>query len=234
GKELVALAIHKMSPVSQQRFAICNCSALVDTLLESTLFGHIRGAFTGAMDTRPGLFEYATGGTVFLDEVGETSLQMQSKLLRVIQNREIQRVGSPEVRRVDVRLIAATNRDLRTEVLAGRFREDLFYRLSTIQINVPNLMERLEDIPMLVQFFLKKYNQAYGKQCMGLTRRAQTVLLQHSWPGMSESWRMSFPEPQFDPLECSLMWTTCRSSSANAPCGRTQAEKNGGHCRLRR
>jgi DNA-binding NtrC family response regulator len=183
GKELVALAIHKMSPVSQQRFAICNCSALVDTLLESTLFGHIRGAFTGAMDTRPGLFEYATGGTVFLDEVGETSLQMQSKLLRVIQNREIQRVGSPEVRRVDVRLIAATNRDLRTEVLAGRFREDLFYRLSTIQINVPNLVERLEDIPMLVQFFLKKYNQAYGKQCMGLTRRAQTVLLQHSWPG---------------------------------------------------
>ena len=183
GKELVALAIHKMSPVSQQRFAICNCSALVETLLESQLFGHIRGAFTGATDTRPGLFEYATGGTVFLDEVGETSLQMQSKLLRVIQNREIQRVGSPEVRRVDVRLIAATNRDLRAEVLAGRFREDLFYRLSTIQIVIPNLVERLDDVPMLAQFFLKKYNQAYGKQIMGLTRRAQTVLLQHSWPG---------------------------------------------------
>jgi DNA-binding NtrC family response regulator len=183
GKELVAQAIHQMSPVSQQRFAICNCSALVDTLLESQLFGHVRGAFTGATDTRPGLFEYANGGTVFLDEVGETSLPMQSKLLRVIQNREIQRVGSPEPRRVDVRLIAATNRDLRAEVLAGRFREDLFYRLSTIQIHVPSLVERLEDIPLLVQFFLKKYNLAYNKQIQGLTRRAQTLLLQHGWPG---------------------------------------------------
>lgn len=183
GKELVAMSIHQMSPVSQQRFAICNCSALVDTLLESQLFGHIRGSFTGATDTRPGLFEYANGGTVFLDEVGETSLQMQAKLLRVIQNREIQRVGSPEVRKVEVRLIAATNRDLRAEVLAGRFREDLFYRLSTIQIRVPSLVERLEDVPLLVQFFLNKYNHAYNKQILGLTRRAQTVLLQHGWPG---------------------------------------------------
>jgi len=183
GKELVAQALHQMSPVSQQRFAICNCSALVDTLLESQLFGHVRGSFTGATDTRPGLFEYANGGTVFLDEVGETSLAMQSKLLRVIQNREIQRVGSPEVRHVDVRLIAATNRDLRAEVLAGRFREDLYYRLSTIQIRVPALVERLEDISLLVQFFLKKYNRAYNKQIQGLTRRAQTVLLQHAWPG---------------------------------------------------
>ena len=183
GKELVARAIHQMSPVAQQRFAVCNCSALVDTLLESQLFGHIRGAFTGATDTRAGLFEYASGGTVFLDEVSEMSLAMQAKLLRVIQNREIQRVGSPEVRRVEVRLIAATNRDLRAEVLAGHFREDLFYRLSTIQIRVPSLAERLEDIPILVQFFLKKYNEAYGKRILGLTRRAQAVLLQHAWPG---------------------------------------------------
>ncbi len=183
GKELVAKAIHKMSPVAQQRFAICNCSAMVDTLLESQLFGHVRGSFTGATDTRPGLFEYANNGTVFLDEVGETSLAMQSKLLRVIQNREIQRVGSPEVRHVEVRLVAATNRDLRAEVLAGRFREDLFYRLSTIQIRIPSLTERLDDIPLLIQFFVKKYNAAYNKQIQGLTRRAQTVLLQHSWPG---------------------------------------------------
>jgi len=183
GKELVAQAIHQMSPVAQQRFAICNCSAMVDTLLESQLFGHVRGAFTGATDTRAGLFEYANGGTVFLDEVGETSLPMQAKLLRVIQNREIQRVGAPEVRRVDVRLIAATNRDLRAEVLAGRFREDLFYRLSTIQVRVPSLIERLEDIPLLIQFFLKKYNQAYSKKIQGLTRRTQAVLLQHAWPG---------------------------------------------------
>jgi DNA-binding NtrC family response regulator len=183
GKELVARAIHQISPVSQQRLAVCNCSAMVDTLLESQLFGHVRGAFTGATETRPGLFEYANGGTVFLDEVGETSLPMQAKLLRVIQNREIQRVGSPEVKQVNVRLIAATNRDLRAEVLAGRFREDLFYRLSPIQIRIPSLSERLEDIPLLVQFFLKKYNEAYGKKISGLTRRAQAVLLQHAWPG---------------------------------------------------
>jgi DNA-binding NtrC family response regulator len=171
GKELIARALHHMSPVGQERFAVCNCSALVDTLLESQLFGHVRGAFTGATDTRPGLFEYANGGAVFLDEVGETSLQMQAKLLRVIQNREIQRVGSPEVRHVDVRLIAATNRDLRAEVLAGRFRED------------PGLQERTEDIPILIQHFLKKYSQAYSKPFQGLTRRAQIALLQHDWPG---------------------------------------------------
>jgi len=183
GKELVARAIHQISPVSQQKLAVCNCSALVDTLLESQLFGHMRGAFTGATDTRPGLFEYANEGTVFLDEVSETSLAMQAKLLRVIQNREIQRVGSPEVRQINVRMIAATNRDLRAEVLAGRFREDLYYRLSSIQIRIPPLAERLEDIPLLVQFFLKKYTAAYGKDIAGLTRRAQTVLLQHPWPG---------------------------------------------------
>jgi DNA-binding NtrC family response regulator len=183
GKELIARSLHQMSPASQERFAVCNCSAMVDTLLESQLFGHVRGSFTGATDTRPGLFEYANNGTVFLDEVGETSLAMQAKLLRVIQNREIQRVGSPEVKKVDVRLVAATNRDLRAEVLAGRFREDLFYRLSTIEIRVPGLTERPEDIPLLVQHFVKKYGQAYNKPFQGLTRRAQIVLLQHNWPG---------------------------------------------------
>jgi transcriptional regulator with PAS, ATPase and Fis domain len=183
GKELVARALHHMSPVAQQRFAICNCSALVDTLLESQLFGHIRGSFTGATDTRPGLFEYANGGSVFLDEIGETSMAMQAKLLRVIQNREIQRVGSPEVKKVDVRVVAATNRDLRAEVLAGRFREDLFYRLNTVELRVPGLAERPEDIPILIQFFLKKYSEAYNKTLHGLSRRAQVVLLNHDWPG---------------------------------------------------
>ena len=183
GKELVARALHQLSPVAQQRFAVCNCSALVDTLLESQLFGHVRGSFTGATDTRPGLFEFANNGTVFLDEIGETSLQMQAKLLRVIQNREIQRVGSPEVKKIDVRLIAATNRDLRAEVLAGNFREDLFYRLSSIEIRVPGLCERPEDVPVLVQHFLKKYGQMYGKTFHGLSRRAQIVMLQHDWPG---------------------------------------------------
>jgi two-component system response regulator HydG len=132
----VAHALHQMSPVSQERFAVCNCSALTDTLLESQLFGHVRGSFTGATETRPGLFEYANGGTDFLAEIGETSLQVQAKL-EVIQNRKIQRVGSPEVKKVDVRLIAAANHDLRAEVLAGRFREDLFYRLRSIELRVP-------------------------------------------------------------------------------------------------
>jgi transcriptional regulator with PAS, ATPase and Fis domain len=183
GKELIAHALHHMSPVAGRRFAVCNCSAVMETLLESQLFGHVRGAFTGATDTRPGLFEYASGGTVFLDEVGETSLAMQAKLLRVIQNREIQRVGSPEVRSVDVRLIAATNRDLQAEVLAGRFREDLFYRLSTIQLHVPSLAERQDDIPLLVAFFVKKYSQLYQKPIRGLTHKAKAVLLRHAWPG---------------------------------------------------
>jgi DNA-binding NtrC family response regulator len=183
GKELVAQALHQMSPVAQGRFAVCNCSALVDTLLESQLFGHIRGAFTGATDTRPGLFEYANGGTVFLDEIGETSLPMQAKLLRVVENREIQRVGSPEVKRVNIRLIAATNRDLREEVRTKRFREDLLYRLGAIELRVPSLAERPQDIPILVRHFLKKYSENYGRPIQGLTRRAQVVLLQHDWPG---------------------------------------------------
>jgi DNA-binding NtrC family response regulator len=183
GKELVAGAVHELSPVAQERFVVCNCSALVDTLLESQLFGHVRGSFTGATDTRAGLFEYANNGTVFLDEISETSIQMQAKLLRVIQNREIQRVGSPEVKKINVRLIAATNRDLYAEVQAGRFREDLFYRLSSIEIRVPGLAERMEDIPVLVKHFLKKYSAAYGKPFQGLTRRAQIALLYHDWPG---------------------------------------------------
>lgn len=183
GKELFAHALHSLSPVSGERFVVCNCSALVDTLLESQLFGHVRGAFTGAFDTRPGLFEYAAGGTVFLDEIGETSLQMQAKLLRVIQNREIQRVGSPEVKKVDVHVVAATNRDLRAEVSAGRFREDLFYRLSTIEIRVPGLTERTDDIPLLLRYFLKRSNEQYGKHIQGLTRRAEAALARYPWPG---------------------------------------------------
>jgi two-component system, NtrC family, response regulator HydG len=183
GKELVARALHHMSPVAHKRFVVCNCSAFVETLLESQLFGHIRGAFTGAVDTRSGLFEYADGGTVFLDEVGDMPLPMQAKLLRVVENREVQMVGSPEVKTVDIRLIAATNRSLPAEVLAGKFRDDLFYRLSTIEVRVPSLVERSDDIPLLTQLILKKCNATYGKNLKGLTRRAQVALLQHSWPG---------------------------------------------------
>jgi DNA-binding NtrC family response regulator len=183
GKELVAQALHEMSPAASKRFAVCNCSALVDTLLESQLFGHMRGSFTGATDSRAGLFEYANGGTVFLDEIAETSPPMQAKLLRVIQNREIQRIGSPEVKLVDVRLIAATNRDLQAEAAVGRFRQDLYYRLSMLHIAVPALAERQEDIPLLCQHFLNRANKAYNKSIKGLTRRAQTLLRRHAWPG---------------------------------------------------
>jgi len=183
GKELVAHALHQMSPVSAERFAVCNCSTLVESLLESQLFGHVRGAFTGATETRAGLFEFANGGTVFLDEVGEMSPALQAKVLRVIENREIQRVGSPELRRVDVRLVAATNRDLRTEVMAGRFREDLYYRLGTMEIRVPPLAERGGDIPLLAQHFLRKFSQAYGRPLEGFTRRAMARLAGYSWPG---------------------------------------------------
>jgi DNA-binding NtrC family response regulator len=177
GKELVARAIHQLSPVSQQKLAVCNCWAMVDTLMESQLFGHVRGSFTEATDTRPGLFEYANGGTVFLDEVGETSLAMQAKLLRVIQNREIQRVGSPEVRQINVRLIAATNRDLRAEVLAGRFREDLFYRLSSIQIQIPSLTEYLQHrVPSAAEgdawrpLSLEEVREVHIQQVLGMCR----------------------------------------------------------------
>jgi DNA-binding NtrC family response regulator len=183
GKELIAHAIHQMGPNANRRFAVCNCFAVADTLLESQLFGHARGAFPGAMDSRPGLFELASGGTIFLDEVGEMSLQLQAKLLRFIETREIQRVGSSEFRHVDVRLIASTNRDLHAEVSGGRFRDDLLHRLSTVHIHVPSLVERLDDLPLIVAFFLKKYNKAYNKHVLGLTRRAQTALLQQAWPG---------------------------------------------------
>jgi len=183
GKELVARALHQMSPVSGERFAVCNCSTLVETLLESQLFGHVRGAFTGASETRAGLFEFANGGTVFLDEVGEMSPALQAKVLRVIENRELQRVGSPELRKVDVRLVAATNRDLRAEVMAGRFREDLYYRLSMMEIRVPGLAERAGDVPLLAHHFLKKFNQAYARNLEGFTPRAMGHLVRHTWPG---------------------------------------------------
>ena len=163
GKELVARAVHAMSPVAGERFAICNCSAMVDTLLESQLFGHVRGAFTGATETRPGLFEYASGGTVFLDEIGEMAIAMQAKLLRVIQNREIQRVGSPEIRRVDVRLIAATNRDIIEAIGQNHFREDLFHRLNVVQLQPAPLRERGQDILVLAEYFLQHFSLTMSK-----------------------------------------------------------------------
>ena len=183
GKELVAHALHDLSPVSARRFAVCNCSAIVETLFESELFGHVKGAFTGATQDRTGLFEYAQGGTVFLDEIADMPLTTQSKLLRVVQNQELQRVGSPEVRKVDVRVIAATNRDMRALVAANLFREDLFYRLTMVELKLPPLAERKEDLPLLERHFVEKFAASYGKRIGGISQRAQAVLSRHRWPG---------------------------------------------------
>ena len=183
GKELVARALHRRSPVASGPFAVCNCSAVVETLFESELFGYVKGAFTGATQDKIGLFEYAQGGTLFLDEIGEMPLAMQAKLLRVLESREIQRVGSPATRKVDVRIVAATNRDLRAMVAEKQFREDLYYRLSMVEILLPPLADRKEDLPLLERYFVERFAAQYGKPIRGLTRRAQVVLARYSWPG---------------------------------------------------
>jgi two-component system response regulator HydG len=165
------------------RLITVNCSAVVESLSESELFGYVRGAFTGAAETKAGLFEAAHGGTLFLDEVGELPSSIQAKLLRVIENGEVQRVGSVETRNVDVRLVAATNRDLRVEVEAGRFRSDLFYRLNIAQINLPPLRDRREDIPFLTSAFVRAFSQRFGKALTGVTAGAERLLIEASWEG---------------------------------------------------
>jgi two-component system response regulator HydG len=183
GKELVARALHKFGPRAHKKFVTINCSAVVDTLFESELFGHMRGAFTGAVDSKPGLFEAADGGTLFLDEIGELPQPSQAKLLRVLETGEVQRVGSVDTRRVDVRVVAATNRDLRTESAAGRFREDLFYRLSVVELHVTPLRERHEDIPYLTAAFVRHFAGEFGKSILGPTPAAERILLAAPWPG---------------------------------------------------
>jgi DNA-binding NtrC family response regulator len=183
GKELVARALHRLSPGQKGNFVALNCSSISETLAESELFGHVKGAFTGAHQDKVGIFEYADGGTALLDEIGEMPLPLQAKLLRVLQNQEVQRVGSPAVRKVNVRVVAATNRDLHEMVSHGKFREDLYFRLCMIELKVPSLAERREDLPMLQRHFLKSFATQYKKPLAGLTRRAQAVLARYSWPG---------------------------------------------------
>src|SRR5256885_7022694 len=170
GKELVAKALHQLSG-SGKRFVAVNCSSITETLAESELFGHVRGEFTGANQDKVGVFEYADGGTAMLDESGEMPLAMQSKLLRVLQNHEVQRVGSPAVVKVDVRVVAATNRDLQEMARQGKFREDLYFRLSAVELKVPSLAERPEDLPLLQRHLLKLFAAQYNKPVSGLTRR---------------------------------------------------------------
>lgn len=183
GKELVAKALHQLSPAASGAFVACNCSAIVETLFESELFGHVRGAFTGATQDKKGIFEHANGGTVFLDEIGDMPLAAQAKLLRVLQCHEIQSVGSPVSRKVNVRVIAATNRDLRALIGERRFREDLYYRLSMMEISLPGLSERTDDLPLLERYFLESFSALYQKRLRGLTHRAKTILNRYPWPG---------------------------------------------------
>ncbi len=183
GKELVARAIHFNSPRKNKPFVAINCGAIVDTLMESELFGYKKGAFTGANEDKDGYFKVANGGTLFLDEVGEIPLHLQVKLLRAIETGEIQPVGATEPIPVDVRIIAATNRDLAKEVEAGRFREDLYYRLNVIEIKLPPLSERKEDIPLLVNHFVEKYNREMNRRIKGVTNDAMRILMNYDWKG---------------------------------------------------
>lgn len=183
GKEGVADAIHALSPRKDKPLIKVHCAALSESLLESELFGHEEGAFTGADKMQKGRFELAHGGTIFLDEIGEISQSVQVKLLRVIQNRQFERVGGEKTIDVDVRIIAATNRNLEEEVKAGRFREDLYYRLNVVSVQVPPLRERKEDIPLLVSSFLERFNEENGKNVKGFDSKAKSALSNYSWPG---------------------------------------------------
>ena len=183
GKELVAQALHEESPRKDKPFVKVSCAALSETLLESELFGHERGSFTGALARKEGRFELADGGTLLLDEIGEITQATQVKLLRVLQTREFERVGGTQTLKVDVRLVAATNRDLAAEVKAGRFREDLYYRLNVVAVTLPPLRRRKSDVPLLVNHFLEKHALAYGKDVQGLAPGTLDALLAYDWPG---------------------------------------------------
>jgi two-component system response regulator PilR (NtrC family) len=183
GKELAARAIHTCSPRKSKPFVAVNCGAIPENLIESELFGHKKGAFTGAVSDRPGLFEQAEGGTLFLDEIGELPLLMQTKLLRVLQEREFKRVGDAHTRKADVRIICASNRDLESQVGEGVFREDLFYRLNVVQLVLPPLRDRIEDIPLLIEYFCRKYRVKSQEAPATVTPGALKVLMNYPFPG---------------------------------------------------
>lgn len=183
GKELVADAIHNLSPRKNNSFVKVHCAALTESLLESELFGHEKGAYTGADSLVKGRFELAHGGTIFLDEIGEINQTVQVKILRVLQEKKFERVGGSQTIEVDVRIVAATNRDLEAEVKAGRFREDLFYRLNVIHIHVPPLKERKDDIPLLIASFVQRFAEENGKKIKGIESKARSALYKYDWPG---------------------------------------------------
>lgn len=183
GKEMVAKAIHNLSPRKNRKFIACNCTAIPETLFESELFGYVRGAFTGADKSKNGLLKEANNGVVFLDEISEIPHTTQAKLLRVLEERQFRPLGSTESVKIDVQIISATGRNLRERIKLGAFREDLFHRINVIEIKLPPLRERREDIPLLYRNFLYKYNQKFSKKVAGISQRAQKILLNYSWPG---------------------------------------------------
>ncbi len=183
GKELVARSLHNLSPRAAQPFVVCNCASLTESLADSTLFGHMRGSFTGAVQDKVGLFEAAHGGTLFLDEIGEMPLATQAKLLRAVQQQEVLRIGANTPRKVDVRIVAATNRDLAESIRQREFREDLYFRLSMVHLMLPGLAARPEDLPLLIPHLLRQWSAQSGKQVDGVDHRAMRLLGQYHWPG---------------------------------------------------
>jgi len=199
GKELLVRALHKNSKRHDKPFVPINCGAIPKELLESELFGHEKGAFTHAIRSRPGRFELADGGTIFLDEIGEMDLSLQVKILRALQEKEIERVGGTATKKVDVRVVAATNRDLEIEVAAGRFREDLFYRLNVIPLHLPPLRERGEDVMALAEHFLRGFCKERERKLLSLSSQAKAMLTGYAWPGNVRDWKIS--------------WSACPSSA---------------------
>ncbi|MBN1504947.1 MAG: sigma-54-dependent Fis family transcriptional regulator [Candidatus Eisenbacteria bacterium] len=223
GKELVARAVHALSPRRAKRFLAHNCGATPDTLIESELFGHVKGAFTGAVEDKKGLFEAADQGTFFLDEIADVSAMMQMKLLRVLQEREFRRVGETQHRRINVRIVAATNRELLREVEAGRFRRDLYYRLSVIKLKLPPLRERREDVPVLAKRFLLKQARRIGLGEIQLEKEAMEALVAYDWPGnvreleneLERAVTLALPAPR---ISVYLLSEAVRSAKSSLAC----------------
>ncbi|MCX7933925.1 MAG: sigma 54-interacting transcriptional regulator, partial [Planctomycetota bacterium] len=238
GKELVAAALHRASPRANHRFVAVNCGALPDTLLESELFGHAKGAFTGALREKMGRFELADGGTIFLDEIGDISPAMQAKLLRVLQEGTFERLGELITRKVDVRVVSATNKDLQAEIAAGRFRQDLFYRLCVVPIHLPPLRERVCDIPLLAEHFLRRAAAEAGRQPPRLSPRALDALLAHSWPGnvreLQNALQFAMVKQRGDVIDVHDLPPALQKAArpAAAPGGETLAGKRGRPAKL--
>jgi transcriptional regulator with GAF, ATPase, and Fis domain len=229
GKELIARAIHKRSKRSERPFISVNCAAVPSSLIMSELFGHEKGAFTGAVQRRLGRFELAEGGTIFLDEVGDLPMETQIALLRVLQEREFERVGGTEVLRADVRVISATNRDLQTAIADGAFRSDLYYRLNVFPIKLPPLRERKEDVPLLVNYFVNRYARRAGKKIKHIQKKTLEILQEYSWPGnvreLQNVIERSLIIGETNEFSIDENWFAHEFQSSPRPANRTSAEQ---------